>query len=198
MDRAECFDGSLTVELSVPAAAQISSCLSSFSAGAGTALVSTAFHFYLRDTPISGWQVLAVPAPGIERHSLIMDNLPFFEVVGEHAVFRPAGETSLPQAVEMVTSAIALTRERRVPKLLVVTTGLTGFQSPGVVDRFFFIQEWAKAANGIVRVALVVGPEFIDQEKFGVTVARNIGFYADVFLSEEEALHWLNNSHPPR
>ncbi len=121
-----------------------------------------------------------------------MDKLPGFELVGEHAVFRPSGEATLHQVVEMVASAITLAREQRVPKLLVVTTGLTGFQSPGVVERFFFIQDWAKAADGVVRMAVVASPQFIDPEKFGVTVARNIGFYADVFTSEEEALNWLN------
>jgi len=126
-----------------------------------------------------------------------MDNPPNFEVVGAHAEFRPSGRASLQQAVEMVTSAIIRTREQGVPKLLVVTTGLTGFQSPGVIDRFSFIQEWAKAADGTVRMALVASPQLIDREKFGVTVARNIGFLADVFTSEAEALHWLNGNHPP-
>lgn len=121
-----------------------------------------------------------------------MDTLPNFELAGEYAVFRPSGEVTLHQVAEMIASALTLAREHRVSKLLVDTTGLTGFQSPGVIDRFYLIREWAKAADGVVRMALVASPRFIDLEKFGVTVARNIGFYADVFTSEEEALKWLN------
>ena len=42
-----------------------------------------------------------------------------------------------------------------------------------------------------MRVAVVTYPEMIDPEKFGVTVASNIGFVSDVFTSEAEALTWL-------
>jgi uncharacterized protein (DUF2384 family) len=34
----------------------------------------------------------------------------------------------------------------------------------------------------------------IDPEKFGVTVAFNLGFASDVFTSEEEALTWLTSA----
>ena len=42
-----------------------------------------------------------------------------------------------------------------------------------------------------MHVAVVTYPEMIDPQKFGVTVATNIGFVSDVFTSEEEALTWL-------
>jgi hypothetical protein len=131
-----------------------------------------------------------------EWQGFAMDQPQFFELAGEHAVFHPSGEAPLRQVVEMISSAIQFAREQSILKLLVVTTGLTGFESPGVIDRYYFIKEWARAANSAVRVALVASPRHIDREKFGVTVARNIGFYADVFASEEEAIRWLN-SRPP-
>jgi len=37
----------------------------------------------------------------------------------------------------------------------------------------------------------VARPELIDPEKFGRTVAANIGFATEVFTTEQEALLWL-------
>ena len=41
------------------------------------------------------------------------------------------------------------------------------------------------------------GPEFIDPQKFGVTVALNRRLIADVFELEEPALAWLGSHAPP-
>ena len=38
-----------------------------------------------------------------------------------------------------------------------------------------------------VKVAMVVRPELIDPERFGVTVARNRGLFSNAFSSESEA-----------
>lgn len=117
-----------------------------------------------------------------------------FEIMmSDFGVFRPLGHMSLDQAVEMVTSAIAFAREMRIGKLLVVTSGLTGFDPPSVIDRYMFVKEWARAADGAVCVALVARPEMIDREKFGVTVASNRGLISDVFVSEDEAMAWLQS-----
>src|SRR5580692_5369787 len=94
-----------------------------------------------------------------------------FEIKKDYAVFRPSGQVSLEQAVQLVTSAISFAREHDIQKLLVVITGLSGFESPNLADRYFFAQEWARAAKGQVCVAMVAKPEMIDHQKFGVTVA---------------------------
>lgn len=120
-----------------------------------------------------------------------MSELEHFEMVGDHAVFRPTGEVSLLQAIQMVTAAIAFAREQHVRKLMVVTSGLTGFEPPSLAARYFFIHEWARAAGGSVRVAVVAKPEMIDPQKFGVTVAATSGLIGDVFASEDEAIAWL-------
>ena len=106
-------------------------------------------------------------------------------------MFRMAGDTPLPQAVMRATEAIALARARGIRKLLLVTNTLTGFKSPSVLQRYQMVHEWAAAADGVVRVALVTRQEMIDPSKFGITVATNIGFIADVFSDEAEALAWL-------
>ena len=119
-----------------------------------------------------------------------MNELEGFEIGGDHAEYRPVGDLSLAQVIPLISSGIAFARERQVRNLMVVTLGLTGFQPPNVIERYHFINEWAKA-SGSVRVAVVAYPEMIDPQKFGVTVAANIGFVSDVFTSEEEALTWL-------
>lgn len=122
-----------------------------------------------------------------------MDKPEAFEVRGDYALFRPTGQCTLKQAVDWVTSAIAFAREQRIRKLLAVTSDLSGFQSPSVGERYYFIKEWAQAARGFVRLAIVARPEMIDREKFGVTVAANSGLISDIFVSEQEALAWLQS-----
>lgn len=116
-----------------------------------------------------------------------------FEVMGDLAVLRPTGHVSLDQAVQIVTAAIASARETKIGKLLVVTSALTGFEAPSVLSRYIFVKEWARAAGGAVCLALVVRPEMIDRKKFGVTVAANRGLIGDVFVSEDEAMAWLQS-----
>lgn len=124
-----------------------------------------------------------------------MSELQDFETVGDHAQYRPKGELTLPQATQLITLGIAFARKQRVKKLMVVTLGLSGFRPPNVIERYFFINEWAQASLHSVHVAVVAYPEMIDYNKFGVTVANNIGFASDVFISEEDALAWLRNGH---
>ena len=93
--------------------------------------------------------------------------------------------------MQLISSGIAFARERQVKNLMVVTLGLTGFQPPNVIERYYFISEWANVSGYSVHVAVVTYPQMIDPKKFGVTVAANIGFVSDVFTSEEEALAWL-------
>jgi hypothetical protein len=119
-----------------------------------------------------------------------------FEVLEGYAVFRPTGQVSIGRAVELVTEGIAFARSLDVRKLLVDITNLTGFEPPGVVLRYFLIHEWARAADRSVFIALVTRPEMIDSEmadsrKIGTAVAADIGFTADVFTTEEDALNWL-------
>ena len=115
------------------------------------------------------------------------------EMVEDLAVYRPTGQVSLQQAVQLVTSAIAFAREHHVPKLLAVTSGLTGVERPSLIMLYFYTKKWAEASRGAVRVALVARPEMIDPQKFQVLVGANDGFISDVFASEDEALAWLSS-----
>lgn len=111
--------------------------------------------------------------------------------------YRPDGECTLVEAVELVRWAIAWCRGRSVERLLVVATDLTGVSIPSLIDRYLMAEEWADAADGMVRVALVIEPKYIHPEKFGVTVAIDFGLTLDVFSDEARAQGWLAGSGPP-
>ncbi|HEV2665809.1 MAG TPA: hypothetical protein VG324_12910 [Blastocatellia bacterium] len=113
-----------------------------------------------------------------------------FEKLEWYAVFRPKGQVSIGQAVELVTEGITFARSLEVRKLLVDITNLAGFEPPGVDLRYFLIHEWARAARGVC-VALVTKPSMVDSRKIGTTLAAEIGFTADVFTTEADALSWL-------
>jgi len=123
-----------------------------------------------------------------------MDLSQYFEIIDDYAVFRPLGEASVEQVGETIASAISWARDQGIPKLLVVTLGWAKLRSPNLADRYFMVKRWAMAATGAVKVAVVARPDLIDPEKFGVTVANNSGFCADIFSSEDEALFWLRGS----
>ena len=122
-----------------------------------------------------------------------MSELEFFEVTEYHATFRPSGEVSLTQAIQLVNDAIAHARDRGISKLMVNVTELTGFESPPIGTRYFFVREWAQTARGAVTIAMVLREDFIDPQKFGVMSAANAGLLADVFTTEEDAEEWLLN-----
>jgi len=94
-------------------------------------------------------------------------------------------------AVELVTHAIEYCRARRIRKLLVDVTAVSGFPAPTQVERFLMIEDWVNAAQGMVVVAMVAPAEFIDPRRFGVGVAQETGLNTQVFASEAEAASWL-------
>ena len=113
-----------------------------------------------------------------------------FEILEDYVVFRPTGKVTLERAVEIVMDAIVFAREQHIRKLLVNTSNLTGYEPPSLTARYFFVHNWARAARD-VRIALVTRPERIDPQRFGITVAANLGSIIEVFTSEEDALNWL-------
>ena len=115
-----------------------------------------------------------------------------FEIVRGRGYFRPRGAVSLAQAVEMVDAALEFACGQGLRAVVVDVTGLTGFASPTAAQRFFFIHQWAQTVHGRARVSVIARPEFLDPRRFGNTVAANMGFEAQVFESEAEAVAWLS------
>ena len=120
-----------------------------------------------------------------------MTDAMFFEATADIATCRIAGEHTLEAGVALVTAAILRTRELGARKLLVDVRDVTGFDPPSIGARHWFMSEWAQAARGHVRVALLARAEHILPDRFGVIAGRNFGLDSNVFESEAVALAWL-------
>ena len=121
-----------------------------------------------------------------------MSELHGFIVDEGHGIFRAVGAASFDGAVVLVRAAISSARRNKVRDLLVDTTALTGFRSPGTFQRFLAAVAWSDEAKGGVRLAMVAKAEMIHPRKFGVTVAANRGMVSNIFTTEAEARAWLD------
>jgi hypothetical protein len=122
------------------------------------------------------------------KHSELPKHLSLKE---SYAVYRPTAEVTLAEAVEMVDRAIGYCRENEIAGMLLDITGLSGFGSPSVFDRFSFVRQWAETGAGHVAVSMIAPAAMIDSDKIGITIAMNRGLESDVFTSESEAVEWL-------
>lgn len=109
-------------------------------------------------------------------------------------VDRMVGSMSVEEVVARVHRAIVFARQNHANELLIDGSELTFKSIPDTTDRFWAIANWAEAAGGQLRVAIVARAEIIDPEKFGVTVAVNRGFNLNVFITEAEAIAWLDST----
>ena len=116
-------------------------------------------------------------------------------MLGDIAVFRVSGDTPFATAMQSITAALDSARRQRVAKFLIVILELSTMAPPSIATRHVLAREWASAAGGTMRVALVTKAEMIDPQKLGVMVARNFGAIADVFTSEADAISWLDGEH---
>lgn len=115
-----------------------------------------------------------------------------FEISGDLATLRIAGEHSLQQTVDAVTAAIGRVREQGAGKLLVDITAISGFDPPSLAARYECVGEWADAGRRHVRLAMVARPEFMDPDRFCVIRAGNLGLAYNLFDNEERARAWLH------
>lgn len=74
---------------------------------------------------------------------------------------------------------------------LAVNACAVAFGAPALADRLRLVRHCAAAADGRLRIAMVVPPSFIDPERFGVVAAGSHGLAAQVFELETEAIAWL-------
>ncbi len=117
-----------------------------------------------------------------------------FRIEEGYVCYRPEGRTSLREAIRLISTAISYSRVNEIRRLFVDTTGLVGFDAPTVLERFQLAEQFALDAEGLVKIALLVKPELLDPELFGVLVAQNRWLDGNAFDSESEALAWLLDS----
>jgi hypothetical protein len=125
-----------------------------------------------------------------------MKELDGFVMEDGRGLYRPVGYVAFDEVVALVRAAIAATRRNQARDLLVDTTALTGFRSPGTFQRFLAAVAWADEAKGGVRLAIVAKEEMIHPRKFGVTVAANRGLVGNIFTTEAAARAWLESQRP--
>ena len=115
------------------------------------------------------------------------------ETDGAVAVARLRGDFTLQSGVRAVTDAIIATIADGLGLLLVDLTAIRGVESPGPGDRHWLMTEWAKAGRGVLRLALLIRPEFADPDHFGTVVGRSRGLDVKGFMDETKALDWLRD-----
>jgi hypothetical protein len=109
----------------------------------------------------------------------------------EVRVIRLQGEQSFLAAVRQGESALAQAVQQGVRQVLVDVRELTGFARPSLPELSEMMRRLAETTQGRVKVAFVCRKEFLDEERFGVIVARGQGFDVDAFETEAEAVAWL-------
>jgi hypothetical protein len=119
-----------------------------------------------------------------------------YQIEVGYASFRPIGNLSLEEGAAGCVEAIRLAGEQGLRHLLINLTGLTGLRPISTLDRFWLAKQCASAAKPGFKVAVVANPDMIDQQHFGVMVARNRGLQANVFATEPEAQVWLLSYQP--
>ena len=95
-------------------------------------------------------------------------------------------------ATATVRTAIAQAIAGRC-KNLIVDGRNVHFDPPSMAERHAMVRDWSSAADGRVRLAMVVRPEFVDSEKFAVVAAANFGLIANTFDNEIEAREWIRS-----
>ena len=83
-----------------------------------------------------------------------MAALEHLEIHNGWGIYRPRGQFSLVDAVDLVTRAIAHCRESEANKLLVDATGFIDLPIPTLLDRFLMVEDWAQEARSVVVVAM--------------------------------------------
>ena len=106
-------------------------------------------------------------------------------------MFCPVGELSFDEMAHLMSRAVGLCRRQKIGKLLIISTGVSGFHPPGISDRYNLVERIASEAESMVKIAHVASAEWVRSGKFDIMVAKNRGLEAENFHTESAALEWL-------
>ena len=123
-----------------------------------------------------------------------MRKLEHFEQKKEYAVFCPVGEFSSDEIAHLISRAVGRCRKQKIEKLLIISTGTSGFHSAGIGEQYDYVEQIASAAATFVKIAHVANPIWIRSRDFRVMVAKNRGLELENFQAESAALEWLLKS----
>jgi len=146
--------------------------------------VFTPFAFLFEHFSVDFGEQLSFPINAVKK-------LEHFEQKKEYAVFCPVGQTSFAEVSEWISRVVLRCRKQKIEKLLIDSTGVSGFHPPGIAERYNFVERISANAKSSVKIAHVASPEWVRSGEFAVTVAKNRGLDAKNFHTEPEALKWL-------
>ena len=129
-----------------------------------------------------------------------MTKLEHFKKKEGYAVFCPVGEFSFDEMAHLISRAVVRCRKQKIEKLLIISTGASGFQSAGIAEQYDYVEQIASDAASLVKIAHVANPIWIRSRDFRVMVAKNRGLELENFQAESAALEWLlqpAKSRPP-
>jgi hypothetical protein len=109
---------------------------------------------------------------------------------GDVATYRLPSGLNLRESGEWVLESIERAVAERQPSLLLDVRAYDG-PSPDPGARHELMRAWASAAEGRVKVAMLLQERHIDPERFGVVAAGNFGLEANAFTDERSAVRWL-------
>jgi hypothetical protein len=117
--------------------------------------------------------------------------LEHFEQKKEYAVFCPVGEFSFDEMAHLISRAVVRCRRQKIGKLLIISTGASGFHSAGISEQYDYVERIASDAASLVKIAHVANPIWVRSREFRILVAENLGLELENFHAESAALEWL-------
>ncbi|MGA2179101.1 MAG: hypothetical protein ABSH15_05920 [Verrucomicrobiota bacterium] len=120
-----------------------------------------------------------------------MTKLEHFKKKEGYAVFCPVGEFSFDEMAHLISRAVVRCRKQKIEKLLIISTGASGFQSAGIAEQYDYVEQIASDAASLVKIAHVANPIWVRSCDFRVTVGENRGLELNNFQAESAALEWL-------
>ena len=106
-------------------------------------------------------------------------------------MFCPVGEFSFDEMAHLISRAVVRCRKQKIEKLLIISTGASGFQSAGIAEQYDYVEQIASDAASLVKIAHVANPIWIRSRDFRVMVAENRELELENFNAESAALEWL-------
>jgi hypothetical protein len=97
----------------------------------------------------------------------------------------------------LMSRAVIHCRRQKIRKLLIISTGVTGFHPPEISERYNLFEHLASDAASMVKIAHVASHEWVHSGKFDVMVAHNRRLDTENFHTQSAALEWLLQSENP-
>jgi hypothetical protein len=114
-----------------------------------------------------------------------------FEVMQGYSRYHLSGHSSVMEGASKIIDVIIFSREQGIHNLLVDATNWTDHERATTLLSYEIGSAFAKEGRGAVKLSMVLQPDIMHPDKFGVTVARNRGLDVNAFDSEKDALSWL-------